>query len=245
MAESGQLALPVEGPPPVRAPRFRPMEPSAGEAPFNDPDYLFEPWWPGVRLFVTVSGSGILVSCRQLIDPLPEFPELRAIPGLVEPDEVLIDGVLMVLDDAGRPDAGLLRRRLGGSGRRDAGSNELPAPARAGSTRPAGTPAFVAIDLLRVGRRSLGTRSFVERRARLVDAVRPADWFAVSRGVIGEGTVFADAAARLGFAAISARLLLAHHRGGPAGEAWLRLPVAGTGRGGMSPLVAVFRALPL
>jgi ATP-dependent DNA ligase len=103
----------------------------------------------------------------------------------------------------------------------------------------------VAIDLLRLGRRSLGTRSFAERRARLVDAVRPADWFAVSRGVIGEGTMFGDAAANLGFSAISARLLLAHYRGGPADDAWLRLPVAPVEPGRMSPFLAVFRALPL
>jgi bifunctional non-homologous end joining protein LigD len=93
------------------------MEPSDGAGPFDDPDYLFEPWWPGARLLVAAGPSGIDVRCRQLVDPLAAFPELREIPALLAVREALIDGVLMVLDGEGRPDAGLLE-----------GANHLLAP---------------------------------------------------------------------------------------------------------------------
>ena len=47
-----QLGLPIEAPAaaPERLPaRIAPMQPTTGAAPFDDPAYLFEPWWPGVR----------------------------------------------------------------------------------------------------------------------------------------------------------------------------------------------------
>jgi len=227
-----QLTLSVAVPPRSRVSRLRLMEPSDGAGPFDDPDYLFEPWWPGVRLLVEAGPGGIDVRCRQLVDPLPAFPELREIPALLAVREALIDGALMVLDGDGRPDAGLLRARL------------TEAVVRPGGVRP-GTPAFVALDLLRLDARSLAGRSFAERRARLVDALCPSDWCAVSRGVVGDGHALAEAAASLGFEAISARLLLAHYRGGPADDAWLRLPVTATRADRMPPFLAVFRSLPL
>jgi bifunctional non-homologous end joining protein LigD len=208
------------------------MEPSEGAGPFDDPDYLFEPWWPGTRLLVAAGPGGVVVRCRQLVDPLLSFPELSEIPALLPAREALIDGVLMVLDRDGRPDAGLLRSRLAQGGPESGGAR-------------AGRPAFVALDLLRLGRHSLAARSFAERRARLVDALQPADWCAVSRGVVGDGHALAEAAASLGFEAISARLLLAHYRGGPADDAWLRLPVTATRAERMPPFLAVFRSLPL
>jgi ATP-dependent DNA ligase len=103
----------------------------------------------------------------------------------------------------------------------------------------------VAVDLLRAGDRPLAGRPFAERRRRLEDLVRPSDWCAVSRGVVGEGHMLASVAADLGFDTISARRLTARYRQGPAGDAWLRIPIAGgTGVRRLPPFLAVFRQLP-
>ena len=66
----------------------------------------------------------------------------------------------------------------------------------------------------------------------------------MSHALPGEGTLLAEALGRFGLDAISARRLDARYRSGPAGEAWLRLPLAPepvTER----PRLALIQRLPL
>ena len=66
----------------------------------------------------------------------------------------------------------------------------------------------------------------------------------VSHALRGEGTLLAEALARFGLNAISARRLDARYRAGNAGDAWLRLPLVPelvTER----PRLALIQRLPL
>jgi bifunctional non-homologous end joining protein LigD len=210
--------------------RIRPMRPTDGPRPFDDPHYLFEPWWPGARLIVFIENGKVRAQGDEFADFLPEFPELRELAGVIDADGVILDGVLVILDRNGRPAPRLLRSRL------------------AGHEPRLGRPAFVAVDLLRAVDRPLAGRPFAERRRRLEELVRPTDWCAVSRGVIGEGHMLAEVAGGLGFDTISARHLSSRYRPGPAGDAWLRLPIAGAPAPGagrrLPPFLSVFRQLP-
>ena len=47
------------------------------------------------------------------------FPELASIGGQFADDQLIVDGTLLVLDDEGKPDADLLRRRLADPATRD------------------------------------------------------------------------------------------------------------------------------
>ncbi len=221
------------------------MLPSRAPGPFDDPSYLFEPWWPGTRTIVFVEDGRVRLQAAELADVLAAFPELAGLAGRVAAPDAILDGVVLVLDRAGRPDPVLLRRRL-----EDPGEH-------------AGRPAFVADDLLAASGRRLTRLPFCERRERLAALVRAADWCTVSRGYPGEGRTLAIAAADLGFRWLSAHRLDAPYRAGAAGDAWLRVPtaeVAGNGpqpdagRGApvagfaeprLPPILAVFRRLPL
>lgn len=189
-------------------PRVPVMEASPGAAPFDDPAYLFEPWWPGIRAQAWVQdGRVVRLRAQGLADAMSTFPELAdELPDRLLDDAVILDGWLLALDDGGWLDADLLRRRLAGDVR-------------------AGRPACVASDLLWSSGSDWTRRPFRARRERLESILLDGDRCAVSHALRSEGTLLAEALARFGLEALSARRLDARHRAGPAGDAWLRVPV--------------------
>jgi bifunctional non-homologous end joining protein LigD len=201
------------------------MQATAIDAPFDDPGYLFEPWWPGARAIAFCERGALRLQVAGLADALAAFPELGAMPDQLAEDGVVLDGTLLVLDGAGRPDADLLRARLGGHGR-------------------PGRPAYVAADLLWSGGQPVVARSFGVRRRWLETILMPGDRVTVGRAYVGDGTLVAEALATLGVGGLSARQLSARHRAGPAGDAWLRAPVAAA-EPRSRPTLALILRLPL
>jgi ATP-dependent DNA ligase len=203
------------------------MQPSEGIGPFDDPAYLFEAWWPGIRAQAWVE-DGTLVRLRAegLADALSAFAELGdELPERLMEDGVLLDGWLLALDEGGWLDGELLRRRLSGD-------------------RHAGRPGFVACDLLWSGGDDWQRRAFSARRRHLEAVLRDGDRCVVSHALHSEGTLLAEALGRFGLAALSARRLDARYRAGNAGDAWLRVPLAAepvTER----PRLALIQRLPL
>jgi bifunctional non-homologous end joining protein LigD len=196
------------------------MQPTEGPAPFDDPGYFFEPWWPGVRVFVHLEQGRVRLQAEALADPAPAFPELAAVPELVAGEGIVVDATLLVLDGRGRPSRAL----------------------RAGQR--SGTPALVGADLPFLDYTSLACRPFAERRGELAARIAPSPWFLAGRGFVGDGVTVAEALGKLGFAGLSARRLDAPLRQGPAGDAWYRVPLVAAPRS-LPPLLAVFRRLPL
>jgi bifunctional non-homologous end joining protein LigD len=206
---------------------LRPMLASARDAPFDDEAYFFEPWWPGARAFAFLERGRLRLQADHLADPLAVFPELEVIREQVAEDGVVLDGTLLVLDDEGRPDLELLRRRL------------------ADPLLASGTGAFVASDLLWSSGRSLVAESWATRHRRLGTVLRDGDRCVVTRGVHGEGTTLAAAVASMGLDAVSARRLDGRWRPGDAGADWIRLPVAETPAPSTRPLLVLLQRLPL
>jgi len=205
--------------------RISPMEATDLDAPFDDPGYLFEPWWPGVRAIAFCERGELRLQVAGLADAMAAFPELDEMPSQLAEDGVVLDGTLIVLDDAGRPDADQLRARLGAQGR-------------------PGRPAYVASDLLWSGGQPVVGRSFALRRRWLEAILTPGDRVTVGRAYTGDGTLVAEALAALGIDALSARQLGARHRAGAAGDAWLRAPVAAP-EPRPRPTLALILRLPL
>ena len=230
VAEGDQLSLAIEttagSPLPAR---IRPMRATLGSGPFDDIDYFFEPWWPGSRAMLYLDGREVRLQAEHLADPRVAFPELEGIRGQIKEQAVILDGTLLVLDDAGRPDPDLVRERLASTG---------------GPGAP-GVPAFVATDLLQLGERSLTARPFSERRDRLETLVPDGEWCVVGRGYRQEGTMVAEALARMGLDGMSARRLSARYVVGDAGDAWLRLPLVPAEPRHERPTLTLIQRLPL
>jgi ATP-dependent DNA ligase len=96
----------------TQLPRISPIVPTARPYPFNDPAWLFEPKYDGFRgmLYLTCQGSSlyskrgnVMTRFRGLADQLQ---------GQLGPQEVILDGEIVALDDEGRIDFwGLMRGR--------------------------------------------------------------------------------------------------------------------------------------
>jgi len=134
----------------------RPMIANPVDEPFDDSGYLFEPWWPGVRAIAFAERGALRLQVDGLADATGAFPEMREIPERLAEDGVVLDGTLLVLDEAGRPDPSLLRTRLDRRGR-------------------SGRPAYVASDLLWAGGAPVTRRSFRVRRRWLEAILAPGD----------------------------------------------------------------------
>ncbi|HEY7332036.1 MAG TPA: hypothetical protein VH859_03665 [Candidatus Limnocylindria bacterium] len=223
-----QLRLPVpdESGPVQRLPAaVRPMVATAVDAPFDDRDYLFEPWWPGARAIAFAERGVLRLQVDGLADAVAAFPELGDLPGQLAEDGVVLDGTLLVLDADGRPDPALLRSRLDGAG--------LP-----------GRAAYVAGDLLWAGGQPVMRRSFRVRRRWLEAILAAGDRATVGSGYQGDGTLVAEALASLGIDGLSARHLDARYRTGAAGGAWLRAPIT-PAEPRPRPTLALILRLPL
>jgi bifunctional non-homologous end joining protein LigD len=223
-----QLDLPIPTEPGQALPaRLAPMQPSSGAGPFDDPDYLFEPWWPGVRALAWIDGRRLVrLQAEGMADALTAFSELgEELPERLTTDGVVLDGWLLALDEGGWLDTDLLRRRLAGE-------------------HSAGRPGYVACDLLWSGGEPWHARRFATRREQLGAVLRDGDRCVVSHALRGEGTLLAEALARFGLTGISARRLDARYRFGGAGDGWLRLPIAPATRT-ERPRLALIQRLPL
>lgn len=200
-----------------------------GHAPFDDEAYLFEPWWPGAHATLKREGDRMLLRTEHLADPLLAFPSLREVLTQLSADGLIVEGTLLALDAGGRPDPRLLRRCLRG----EAAHDEVA------------EGAFVATDMPYLEGSSIARLTFVERRRRLVAAISDSDHCVVSRGIVGEGRTLGRAVAAMGLDAISARRLDARWKGGPAGDAWLRLPVVESQHAQATPFLVLLERLPL
>jgi len=219
--------LPALDHPRLRLPdRVNPMQPTEVDAAFDHPDYFFEPWWPGVRAVASAERGRVRLQVAGLADAEAAFPELGELPDQLAEDGVVLDGTLLVLDAEGRPDPELLRARL--SGRQP----------------HAGRPAYVAADLLWAAGEPITRRSFRIRREWLEAILAPGDRITVGHGYPGDGTLVAEALARLGIEGLSARRLTARYRAGAAGDAWLRAPVT-PAQPRPRPTLALILRLPL
>lgn len=207
--------------------RLRPMVPVAGDAPFDDGDWFFAPWWPGTPALAYVSDFRVRLQIEHLADPLAAFPELTEIGADFANDQLIVEGTLLVLDNEGRPDADLLRRRLAEPG------------------ALIGSPAFVASDLLYDLGRPLTGLPFEQRRQRLAAVLVDSERCVNNRGLRGEGTTLAEAVASMGLTEISARLLSSRYRPGSRDESWLRIPVVEAATVPTRPMLALLQKLPL
>ncbi|MEE9299220.1 MAG: non-homologous end-joining DNA ligase [Acidimicrobiia bacterium] len=79
-------------------------------APFSDDDWFFEPKWDGVRVILTHDGVRVSLRSRRGNDMTGRYSELI---GVELEGPVVLDGEIVVLDEAGAPSFERLQQRSG------------------------------------------------------------------------------------------------------------------------------------
>lgn len=107
---------------------IKPMLASIAEDPFDDPNWLFEIKWDGYRVVSFVENGTVRMVSRNQNDLGPRYPELNALPNLVNAKSAILDGEVVVLDEQGRPSFSLMQQRTGirAHGRQAAARPDLP-----------------------------------------------------------------------------------------------------------------------
>jgi bifunctional non-homologous end joining protein LigD len=130
-----------------------PMLATAVDAPFDDPDFVYELKWDGYRALTTIEKDGtVAIASRNGNDFTKKFPELSSLAEAFSERPLIVDGELVVLGADGRPSFGALQERLDRFGR--------SAAERAPVT-------FVAFDLLYGNGRDLRDEPLTARKAAL------------------------------------------------------------------------------
>ncbi|MFJ9467342.1 non-homologous end-joining DNA ligase [Streptomyces caniferus] len=105
-AEPGSASYPV----------IRPMLATVGPLPaaHEEAAWAFEAKWDGARCIVNAPGDGtIRLVTRAGNDATSTYPELGPLGAQLRGRSAVLDGEVVVLDARGRPDFGLLQRRMG------------------------------------------------------------------------------------------------------------------------------------
>ena len=133
----------------------KPMLATAGPVP-HGPGWAFEFKWDGVRAVVAAAGDQVQLMSRLGNDVTAGYPEFAGIGAVTGGRPVLLDGEIVVLDAAGRPDFGLLQDRM-----------HVRHPSA--ELRARLPVSFYAFDVLHVDGASLLTAPYDERRTRLAE----------------------------------------------------------------------------
>jgi bifunctional non-homologous end joining protein LigD len=176
-------------------------------AAFDADDWLFSVDWEGSRCLLIAGGDGSIRlqgGTSTLDDRFPEIVEAAASAGL---PSAILDGVVCILDDEGRPDLEALARR-----------------SRSGRDTP--TAVYLATDLVHLGGESLTARPLLARLGALAPLVPRGSRIQLPDHVTGHGRALAAAATERGLAGMLARRQDASYLSGMASPDRLRIPLS-------------------
>ena len=183
-------------------PRFvAPMLATPGSAVPDGDDWLIEVKWDGYRTQALVRGGRTELRSRTGVDAGGWFPRLRGDADWIDATEAVVDGEVVALDEAGRPDFGRLQERLGDA---------------------SGGVVLVAFDLLHLDGYSLLDVPLEARRALLASRLRSDPRVQLSTQAVGGGPAFFDAAVRLGLEGVVAKRRRSRYLPGRRTGDWIK-----------------------
>src|ERR1051325_3574011 len=97
---------------PARMPSvIKPMLATLVDAPFSDPDWIFETKWDGFRSVCFLTNGKARFVSRNQIEMTAQYPELANIGKQVRAKQAILDGEICALDAQGIPRFQLLQRK--------------------------------------------------------------------------------------------------------------------------------------
>lgn len=204
---SEDLRPPEEQPPPLE-----PMLATVSSEAFDDPEWLFEPKWDGVRTTAVcaedtrlVSGSGEEITAA--------YPELHRLHNQVVALDAILDGEIVALD-GGSPSRQRLELRMGVDDQAKIASmaNQIPV-------------VYMAVDLLYMDGADLTGRPLAERRELLEEVIVPSDQIQLSPVTAGDGVALFEAVFDRGLGGVIAKRRDSVYRPGTTSPEWLEVEV--------------------
>src|ERR1051325_7923890 len=149
---------------------IHPMLATLVDDPFSDPEWIFETKWDGFRSVCFVKNGEARFVSRNQIEMTSGYPELAKLPKQIDAKEAILDGEICALDKNGIPRFQLLQRK---------GINAHRPPI-----------VYFVFDLLYVDGYNLMQCTVVERKRKLAEILRPANFVRLSEHVESDGEDF-------------------------------------------------------
>ncbi|MFF0624351.1 non-homologous end-joining DNA ligase [Streptomyces sp. NPDC004296] len=185
---------------------FGPLPPEPEQA-----DWAFEAKWDGARCLVNTPGDGtVSLVTRAGNDVTTTYPELGPLGQQLRGRPAVLDGEVVVLDPAGRPDFGLLQRRMGVLNPRRTARLAMELPVQ-----------LVLFDVMYLGGSLLGA-PYHERRAVLAGLGLAGPNWSVPGYVAGHGDRAWETALRGGLEGVLAKRLDSPYLPGVRSPDWVK-----------------------
>lgn len=225
-------ALPILG---VEAPLpdfIPPMNATAVDRVFSDPDWVFELKLDGYRVEAVVAHGRVRLWTRKRQDAARYFPDLaEALPDWIEARTAIVDGEVVALDEEGRSDFSRLQDRTGMRGYAAKRGERRPAGDRATSRTSEEDPGTVApivyfvFDLLYLDGRSLLDVPLEDRKRILKSVLREHPSVRYASHIEADGEAFFEVAQARGLEGIVAKLRRGRYEPDRRSDSWLKIKI--------------------
>jgi bifunctional non-homologous end joining protein LigD len=191
-----------------------PMLAVSGELPRDPQNYNFEWKWDGVRALAFSDGKKLTLRSRNQIDITARYPELQSLAQALRGRPALLDGEIVALDDAGKPSFAVLQQRM-----------HVIDAATIQKLMYRVPILYVVFDVLHVGKQSLLSSAYTERRKALEDLTIAGPSWQMTGAHIGEGAAMLSVARDTGLEGIVAKRLDGLYEPGRRSPSWLKIKV--------------------
>jgi bifunctional non-homologous end joining protein LigD len=199
-------------PPGDARPPAEPMLATLTAEAFDDPEWVFEPKWDGIRA-IAVCGEDTRLISRRNHDITVAYPELHRLGDQVVALDAMLDGEIVALDE-GVPSFQRLQQRmhLRDERRIEQIARRIPVT-------------FIVFDLLYLDGEDLTGQPLEQRRRVLEEAIVPSERIQLSPVTEGDGVALFEAAAEQGLEGIMAKRLSSRYRPGARSRDWLKVKI--------------------
>jgi DNA ligase D-like protein (predicted ligase) len=180
--------------------------------PFDSDEHLFEVKWDGTRAVVYVEDGQRRIMNRRRRDITEHYPEFEFLDEL--PDGTVLDGEVVVLDAAGKPDFRSLQVR-----------EQAQSPIKFRTLAQATPATYIVFDQLYDRFQSLITQPLRTRREHLEATTRlcESDRVVVSQGIVGAGRRFHKQVLERDLEGTVAKRLGSRYLPGKRTDAWIKI----------------------
>lgn len=191
---------------------LRPMLATPGTVP-KGPGWAFEFKWDGVRALLYSEGGRVRAQSRNGKDLVSSFPELREVGRFLGATDAILDGEIVVLDDAGRPSFGQLQHRLHVASASSVAKRARDAPA-----------SFLVFDVLYLLGHSTMELAYDERRQLLEKLGLKGDTFATPPAFTDvDGEDLLEVSAERGLEGVVAKRRTSKYAAGQRNGQWVKV----------------------
>jgi bifunctional non-homologous end joining protein LigD len=174
------------------------MRAVSADLPHDDERWAYEVKWDGYRTIAFVHDGRVRLQSSNGLDATARYPELGRLAEGVHASRAILDGEVVILDDAGRPRFELLQRHEG-------------------------VAAFVAFDLLSLDGHDVIAEPYERRRALLAQAFEAGAGRQVTAHHVGHGADLLSAAVAQGLEGLMAKRLGSPYQPGKRSPLWRKI----------------------